>query len=252
MLGSLVFFNCSTLVLSNIDVNDNNNDATAEIVAHLRIVQSTTQPPSTPPPPTLDTSEVARHQRETLALGKLPFQRSRVMVVGQGRVGKTTLLRRLLGKSFDPNEKSTVGAVTQDIDTTMGAKSVREQEGVDILQAEIADGWNTLLEDADADEEHVRAMRQEVVRRAKESKMKEEEEAARRQAERDNEKERGDMRTPEEVGEVIKWNGKNKKGVKCIVLNLCECAKSANEFINGAEYVIGWETERTLTGVNWD
>ncbi|GMI16059.1 hypothetical protein TrLO_g1431 [Triparma laevis f. longispina] len=50
---------------------------------------------------------------------------------------------------------STVGAVTQDIYTTMDAKSVREQEGVDILQAETADGWNTLEGDADVDQEHV-------------------------------------------------------------------------------------------------
>ncbi|GMH83378.1 hypothetical protein TrVE_jg6496 [Triparma verrucosa] len=155
--------------------------------------QSASQTPDAAP--TLDASEVARHQREALALGDLPFQRSRVMVVGQGRVGKTTLLRRLLGEPFDPNEKSTVGAVTQDIDTTMDARSVREQEGVDILQADTADGWNALLEgDADVDEEHVRAMRQEVARRAKETKeakVKEEEEeeekeeVANRQIEKD-------------------------------------------------------------------
>ncbi|GMH63278.1 hypothetical protein TrRE_jg11703 [Triparma retinervis] len=64
----------------------------------------------------LKTDDILQHQMAALSSGQLPFNRSRVMVVGQGRVGKTTLLRRLLGEPFNPNEQSTVGAVTQDID----------------------------------------------------------------------------------------------------------------------------------------
>ena len=64
----------------------------------------------------LETDDILQHQKAALSSGQLPFNRSRVMVVGQGRVGKTTLLRRLLGKPFNPNEQSTVGAVQQDID----------------------------------------------------------------------------------------------------------------------------------------
>jgi GTPase SAR1 family protein len=64
----------------------------------------------------LQIDDILQHQKAALSSGQLPFNRSRVMVVGQGRVGKTTLLRRLLGEPFNPNEQSTVGAVTQDID----------------------------------------------------------------------------------------------------------------------------------------
>ncbi|GMH67553.1 hypothetical protein TL16_g04707 [Triparma laevis f. inornata] len=166
-----VFYECSKLVPSDINVSNSN-----AVVTYLRSVQSASQTSSAPP--TLDASTVEKHQREALALGELPFQRSRVMM---GRVGKTTLLRRLLGEPFNPNEQSTVGAVTKDIDTKLDAQSVREQEGVDIHQAETADGWSALNEDEDADEEKVRAMRQKVAQLAKEAKKKEEEDAKRRE-----------------------------------------------------------------------
>ncbi|GMH89205.1 hypothetical protein TL16_g11386 [Triparma laevis f. inornata] len=87
----------------------------------------------------------------------------------------------LRAQPFNPNEQSTVGAVTKDIDTKLDAQSVREQEGVDIHQAETADGWSALNEDEDADEEKVRAMRQKVAQLAKEAKKKEEEDAKRRE-----------------------------------------------------------------------
>ena len=122
----------------------------------------------------LDRAAVLRHQREALEQGVLPIMRSRVMITGQGRVGKTTFVNRCLGKPFNPNEKSTVGAKTQDVD----AKNVREQEGVDISQAETADGCSALAND-DADDEHVRALRKEVARLAQKRKGLEEEAAAR-------------------------------------------------------------------------
>ncbi|GMH54865.1 hypothetical protein TrLO_g13677 [Triparma laevis f. longispina] len=137
-------------VPSDIDVNDAN-----AVVTHLRSVQSAS--PTSSAPPTLDASTVEKHQREALALGEL------------------------LGEPFNPNEQSTVGAVTKDIDTKLDAQSVREQEGVDIHQAETADGWSALNEDEDADEEKVRAMRQKVAQLAKEAKKKEEEDAKRRE-----------------------------------------------------------------------
>ena len=109
----------------------------------------------------VDPSVVLSSQRSILSAGVLPWSRSRVMVVGQGRVGKSSFIRRLLGRGFDPNERSTSGAVTEDVD----AKNVRELEGVDIEQAEIGNLWNTVKDEAGL--EHVRLLRQEVARKAK-------------------------------------------------------------------------------------
>ena len=52
-------------------------------------------------------------------------------------------------------------------------------------------------------------------------------------------KENGDMRRPDEVGAVIKAS---QADVKSVVLNICQGAKSAKDFIGGAGYVIGWKT----------
>ncbi|GMH73790.1 hypothetical protein TrLO_g1512 [Triparma laevis f. longispina] len=64
-IGSNVFYGCSKLVPSDIDVSDLDNDATSEVVDYLRSVQSASQPPSAPP--TLDASTVEKQQREALA-----------------------------------------------------------------------------------------------------------------------------------------------------------------------------------------
>ena len=53
-------------------------------------------------------------------------------------------------------------------------------------------------------------------------------------------KENDDWRTPEEVGEIINTS---QADVESIVLNVCQGAKSASDFIGGAKYVIGWKTD---------
>ncbi len=105
-------------------------------------------------------SVVLSSQRDILAAGVVPWSRSRVMVVGEGRVGKSSFINRILGRDFDPNEKSTTGAKTEDVD----AKNVRELEGVDIEQAEIGNLW-TRVKDEDG-LEHRRLVRQEIARKA--------------------------------------------------------------------------------------
>ena len=45
--------------------------------------------------------------------GSKPFNRSRLMFVGEGRSGKTSTVRSLLGQLFDPDQASTVGAETK-------------------------------------------------------------------------------------------------------------------------------------------
>ena len=49
----------------------------------------------------------------TAAGDKAPWGRAKLMVVGQGRAGKTSTVRRLLGQGFDEEEASTVGANTE-------------------------------------------------------------------------------------------------------------------------------------------
>lgn len=45
-------------------------------------------------------------------VGKAPWRRSRLMVIGEGNVGKTATVRSLLFKEFDPEWKSTIGVTT--------------------------------------------------------------------------------------------------------------------------------------------
>ncbi|XP_070562795.1 uncharacterized protein [Ptychodera flava] len=49
--------------------------------------------------------------------GKLPFNRSKVMLVGDARVGKTSLLRLLTGEKFQSDEPSTEGIETKMYET---------------------------------------------------------------------------------------------------------------------------------------
>lgn len=53
------------------------------------------------------------------------FGRGKLMLVGQGRAGKTTTLRSLLAKPFEKNQQSTVGAATSDMAVTVDTQDVR-------------------------------------------------------------------------------------------------------------------------------
>eukprot|EP00924_Labyrinthula_sp_SR-Ha-C_P010865 snap_masked-scaffold_47-processed-gene-0.10-mRNA-1 protein AED:0.40 eAED:0.42 QI:0/-1/0/1/-1/1/1/0/1107 len=55
------------------------------------------------------------------ATGK--WNKSKLMFVGQGRAGKTSTVRRVLGQPFDAEEKSTIGASYTQIQTTTTAES---------------------------------------------------------------------------------------------------------------------------------
>lgn len=52
---------------------------------------------------------------------KGPWNRSKIMVIGQGRSGKTATIRSLLGQPFDDNLDSTIGARLTQIQTTTRA-----------------------------------------------------------------------------------------------------------------------------------
>ena len=58
-----------------------------------------------------------RVQREFAAAsleGSLPWRRSRLSIVGQGRAGKTSFFRSLLGEAFDSAQQSTPGLHTSE------------------------------------------------------------------------------------------------------------------------------------------
>ena len=48
----------------------------------------------------------------------MPFNHSLLIVVGDGRAGKTALINSLRGKDFDPHTTSTVGIDQHDADIT--------------------------------------------------------------------------------------------------------------------------------------
>ena len=53
--------------------------------------------------------EAERAFQKAMKSGKVKVYRGRIMLLGQGRAGKTSLKKSLLGLAFDPKEESTVG-----------------------------------------------------------------------------------------------------------------------------------------------
>ena len=63
---------------------------------------------------TVSKSALADALRVAAVDGTAPFMRAKLSVVGEGRAGKTTTIRALLGRGFDAHEQSTVGAATSE------------------------------------------------------------------------------------------------------------------------------------------
>ena len=56
------------------------------------------------------------------------FARAKLMLVGEGRAGKTTTLDSLMGKKFNAQQHSTYGADSQDMAVTVDSKDVCQWE----------------------------------------------------------------------------------------------------------------------------
>tara|TARA_B100000614_G_scaffold224732_1_gene213801 strand:+ start:178 stop:501 length:324 start_codon:yes stop_codon:yes gene_type:complete len=56
--------------------------------------------------------------------GKEMFARAKLMLVGEGRAGKTTTLHSLLGKQFNAKQHSTQGADSHDMAVTVDSMDV--------------------------------------------------------------------------------------------------------------------------------
>eukprot|EP00049_Salpingoeca_infusionum_P000833 m.42669 g.42669 ORF g.42669 m.42669 type:complete len:1316 (+) comp10724_c1_seq1:102-4049(+) len=68
------------------------------------------------------------------------FRRGKLMIVGQGRAGKTTTFESLMGKPFERHQQSTVGATTADLSVTVDTKDIQswepyEEEGGEMRRA---------------------------------------------------------------------------------------------------------------------
>ena len=65
-----------------------------------------------PPIPKLNLTNATKEALANTNLAKAPWMRCKMMVVGEGRAGKSSTIRSLLGKSFVPALASTIGAET--------------------------------------------------------------------------------------------------------------------------------------------
>eukprot|EP01045_Picozoa_sp_COSAG04_P032965 COSAG04_NODE_6640_length_1286_cov_2.091828_1_plen_202_part_01 len=75
------------------------------------------------------------------------LRRNKVMIVGPGRVGKTSLLKRLTWQPFDPSEESTRGIDACEVDVTAWAVN-REEAPESIYRAAVADSVAAQLRDS--------------------------------------------------------------------------------------------------------
>jgi hypothetical protein len=61
---------------------------------------------------------------ESLKEKEFPLNEIKVLLVGDGGAGKTSLIKNMLGKSFDPHESKTHGIAIQDWPVTIGGKEI--------------------------------------------------------------------------------------------------------------------------------
>ncbi|EGD81579.1 hypothetical protein PTSG_11865 [Salpingoeca rosetta] len=101
-------------------------------------------PPPPPPPPASHTAEdksakLMKRVNAAIAAGASDlFGRGKLMLVGQGRAGKTTTLRSLLAKPFEKDQQSTVGAATSDMAVTVDTQDVRSWQETKGEESEMA------------------------------------------------------------------------------------------------------------------
>ena len=82
--------------------------------------------------------------KNALKTGKVKVYRARIMLIGQGRAGKTSLKKSLLGLPFDPEEESTEGIKIDpskfeiDIKQTKNWKRTDEKFGVSQFAPDLA------------------------------------------------------------------------------------------------------------------
>ncbi|MCB0296571.1 MAG: leucine-rich repeat domain-containing protein, partial [Calditrichaeota bacterium] len=110
-LTSLPDFLCKLEHLTSLDVSDNQLTSLPEFLGNLHFVRyfSVEKNPLNQPP-----FEVAMHgipalrrYYEDLKAGVVRNYEAKLILIGNGRVGKTSLSKALLGEPFDPEEPST-------------------------------------------------------------------------------------------------------------------------------------------------
>ena len=67
---------------------------------------------------------------EYLAKGKYPLNEAKVILVGQGTVGKTSLVKRLCAKEFDSTEKKTDGITISNLELDISNDVQKSQKNV--------------------------------------------------------------------------------------------------------------------------
>ncbi|XP_071799737.1 uncharacterized protein [Asterias amurensis] len=89
-----------------------------------------------------------------MADGELPTNRARVLILGEPRAGKTSLLNRLLGREFDRNERPTHGIETRMCHVTNVDKQWNEAGSAKVDDIKECAAAIAALEEASSEEPH--------------------------------------------------------------------------------------------------
>ena len=111
-LRTLKYASQAKMIHNNVVRNDDNNGAAVE--------------------PSLE--DVEESLKKALEYGAVPWRRTKLMIVGQGRVGKTCLLQRLKGATPSSQQKSTIGAEKTELVRSIGLETSTLHEWSDLTE----------------------------------------------------------------------------------------------------------------------
>ena len=80
-----------------------------------------------------------RAYERALQIGKVKVYRGRIMILGQGRAGKTSLKKSLLGLPFDPQENSTIGVEVDPSRCKLDVAQIKNWELIEGKKLDVSD-----------------------------------------------------------------------------------------------------------------
>ena len=83
--------------------------------------------------------QAQRAYERALQIGKVKVYRGRIMILGQGRAGKTSLKKSLLGLPFDPQENSTIGVEVDPSRCKLDVAQIKNWEPIEGKKLDVSD-----------------------------------------------------------------------------------------------------------------